>query len=105
MRIQDLSPMALAIMENISVESHSLHAEFESKIAVSKDENAFLEYIMEYIGFVMNNPQMYIDIINKDGRTDLSYFYSFMQQSKSGIQQILSIPHSMRFSIKKEDTD
>jgi hypothetical protein len=105
MHIKDLSPMAMAILDNIDVESHYLRMELESKVSSSKDENTFLQNVIIHIGCIMDKPGDYLKEANIDGKIDLQYFQIFMKHSKTSIQQILSIPVTMRFWMKKEDVD
>jgi hypothetical protein len=97
--------MALAVLENIGVESKILRIDFENKACSSYDENTFLECLMVNIESIIQDPHKYLDTISAEGTIDKSYLISFLKQTKSGIQQILSIPVPMRFWIKKEDTD
>jgi hypothetical protein len=104
-QFNDLSPLALAILENIGVESKILRMDFEKKVISSYDENTFLECLMIHIESIIHDPHKILDTISNESSIDQSYLISFLKQTKSGIQQILSIPVPMRFWIKKEDTD
>jgi hypothetical protein len=104
MRFEELSPMAQAFLENVSAESHIVRMDFESKIGDHTSENAYLEAIVEYLESILLKPRNYLEILNLDGRVDLSYFTDAVHGFRTGVLQILSIPVSMR-SWTKEDVD